>query len=139
MNLSAFLNPMKEEACKVIASKRFIDEDGKPIEWELRSISADEDEAIRRACTKRVPVSGRKGQFTQETDLNKYLGLLAVACTVYPNLNDVELQNGYNVMGADNLLKTMLHAGEYTQYVSKVQELNGYDSSMDELVDEAKN
>lgn len=139
MNLSAFLNPMKEENCKVVASKRFIDEEGKPIEWELRTISADEDEAIRKSCTKRVPVPGRKGQFTQETDLNKYLGLLAVACTVYPNLNDVELQNGYGVMGADHLLKTMLHAGEYTKYVSRVQELNGYDSSMDELVEEAKN
>lgn len=139
MNLSAFLNPVKDDTCKVVASKRFIGEDGKPVQWELRTITADEDEAIRKACTKRMPIPGRKGQFSQEKDLNKYLGLLAVSCTVYPNLNDVELQNGYGVMGADNLLKTMLHAGEYTQYVSKVQELNGYDSSMDELVEEAKN
>ena len=139
MNLSAFLNPVKEENVKLAVSKRFVDENGKPVEWEIKTITAEEDEAIRKACTKKVPVSGRKGQFTQETDFNKYLGTLAAACTVYPNLNSTELQNGYGVMGADGLLKKMLNAGEYTEYLAKVQELNGYNSSMDELVEEAKN
>lgn len=139
MNLSAFLNPVKEENCKFVASNRFIGEDGKPEKWEIKTITAEEDEAIRKACTKKVPVNGRKGQFTQETDFNKYLGSLAAACTVYPNLNSTELQNGYGVMGADILLKKMLNAGEYTEYLAKVQELNGYNSSMDELVEEAKN
>lgn len=54
MSLSAFLNPVKEETCKVVASKRFIDEHGKPVEWELRTITADEDEAIRKADRKSV-------------------------------------------------------------------------------------
>lgn len=139
MNLSAFLNPVKEENVKLVVSKRFVDENGKPVEWEIKTITAEEDEAIRKACTKKVPVSVRKGQFTQETDFNKYLGSLAAACTVYPNLNSAELQNGYGVMGADILLKKMLNAGEYTEYLAKVQELNGYNSSMDELVEEAKN
>lgn len=139
MSLSAFLNPVKEQTRKVVVSKRFIGEDGKPIEWEIKTITAEEDEALRKACTKKVQVPGKRGQFTQETDYNKYLGLLVVACTAYPNLNDAELQNGYDVMGADNLLKKMLHAGEYTEYLANVQELNGFDSSMDELVEEAKN
>ena len=33
----------------------------------------------------------------------------------------------------------MLKAGEYTEYKAKVMEINGYDMSMDELVEEAKN
>lgn len=139
MSLNAFLNPVKLGNSKFVASNRFVGEDGKPEKWEIRTITAEEDEAIRKICTKKVQINGRKGQFTQETDLNKYLGTLAAACTVYPNLNSSELQNGYDVMGADNLLKKMLSAGEYTQYISKIQELNGYNSSMDELVDEAKN
>lgn len=139
MNLSTFLNPIKAENFKFVASNRFIGENGKPEEWEIKTITAEEDETIRKACTKKVPVNGRKGQFTQETDFNKYLGTLAAACTVYPNLNNTELQNGYGVMGADGLLKKMLNAGEYTEYLAKVQELNGYNSSTEELVEEAKN
>ena len=64
---------------------------------------------------------------------------MCVACTVYPNLNDVELQDSYGVKGADALLKKMLKPGEFTEYKAKVMEVNGYDLSMEELVDEAKN
>ena len=138
--LSAFFaqNALKIENVKYVASKRFLDEKKKPIEWEIKSISSQEDEQLRKECTKRVQ-NGKRGQFTLETDYNLYLGKLASKCTVYPNLNDVELQNSYGVMGADNLLKTMLTAGEYAEYLSKIQEINGFDISIDEMVDEAKN
>jgi len=42
------------------------------------------------------------------------------------NLDDIELQNSYGVMGADALLKTMLTPGEYPEYMEKVQEVNGF-------------
>ena len=74
-----------------------------------------------------------------ETDWDKYLGKLAALCTVYPNLNDVSLQNAYGAMGGDLLLKTMLKPGEYAAYLRKVQEFNGFSETMGELVDEAKN
>ncbi|HWQ76945.1 MAG TPA: phage portal protein [Syntrophomonas sp.] len=138
--LSAFLayNAVAEENIKYVASRRFLD-NGEPVEWEMKGITGAEDEALRKACTKRVPVPGKRGQFTQETDYNQYLGKLAVACTVFPNLNDAELQNSYGVMGADNLLKRMLKPGEYAEYLAKVQEVNGFDMPLDEMVDEAKN
>ena len=127
-----------EETVKYVASKRYV-EKGKPVEWELKAIDSDLDEAIRKECTKRVPVPGKRGQYNQETDTDKYIGKLCVACTVYPNLNDAELQDAFGVKGADALLKKMLKPGEYTEYKAKVMEVNGYDMSMDELVDEAKN
>jgi len=58
---------------------------------------------------------------------------------VFPNLNDSELQDSYKVMSADKLLKVMLKPGEYQDYLKKVQEVNGYDVPLDELVEEAKN
>jgi hypothetical protein len=64
---------------------------------------------------------------------------LAVACTVFPDLNNKELQDSYKVMGADVLLKTMLTPGEYADYVQKVQEVCGFDTSLQDEVDEAKN
>jgi hypothetical protein len=139
-NFSVFMagNAIKDETVKYVASKRFVDK-GKPVEWELKAVSSDLDEAIRKDCTKRVPIPGKRGQYNQETDTDKYIGKLCVACTVYPDLNNSELQDSYGVKGGENLLKAMLKPGEYTEYKAKVMEVNGYDLSMEELVDEAKN
>lgn len=126
------------ETVKYVASKRFTDK-GKPVEWEIKPIDSDLDEAIRKDCTKKVPIVGKRGQYTQETDTDKYIGKMCVACTVYPDLNNAELQDSYGVKCADDLLKKMLLPGEYTEYKTKVMEVNGYDMSMDDLVEEAKN
>lgn len=131
-------NAIKDETVKYVASKRFV-QDKKPVEWEIKAVSSTLDEAIRKECTKRIPIQGKRGQYNQETDTDKYLGKLCVACTVYPNLNDAALQDSYGVKGADDLLKAMLLPGEYTEYKAKVMEVNGFDMSMEELVDEAKN
>jgi len=119
--------------------KDFVGKDGKPMVWEICGITSEEDELIRKSCTHKVQVPGKKNQFTQETDFNKYLGKLAARCTVFPNLNDAELQDSYKVNGSDALLKTMLKPGEYADYLAKIQEVNGFELSMEELVDEAKN
>lgn len=128
----------QNENVKYVASKRFTD-NGKPVEWEIKPIDSDLDEAIRKDCTKKVPIVGKRGQYTQETDTDKYIGKMCVACTVYPDLNNAELQDSYGVKCADDLLKKMLLPGEYTEYKTKVMEVNGYDMSMDDLVEEAKN
>lgn len=138
MSLNAFLkqNALQVENVKYVASNRFV-EDGKPVEWEIKAVTPKEDEEIRKSCTKKVQI--RKGQYQSETDVDKYVGKLAVACVVFPNLNDAELQNSYGVMGADDLLKTMLLPGEYTDLLQKVQEVCGFDISQGDLVDEVKN
>ncbi len=140
-NLNAFLNQnaLQNENIKYVASKRFIGEDKKPMEWEICCITSEEDEDIRKACTKKIQVPGKRNQFTQETDYNKYLGKLAARCTVFPNLDNAELQDSYLVKGSDALLKNMLKPGEYADYLAKIQEVNGFEITMEELVDEAKN
>ena len=132
-------NAVADEVVEYVASKRFKDKAGKPVPWKIKAIDSDLDEAIKKECTKRVPIVGKRGQYNQETDTDKYVGKLCVACTVFPNLNDAELQDSYGVKNADSLLKKMLKPGEYTEYKAKVMEVNGYDMSMEELVDEAKN
>ena len=141
MNLSSFLkqNALQQENVKYVASQRFLDENQKPIEWEIKTISSREDEELRKTAMKKTPIPGKRGQYTQEIDTNKYIGLLACTCTVFPNLNDANLQDSYGVMSADELLKAMLLPGEYADYLMKVQEICGFDKSTQELVDEAKN
>jgi len=139
-NLSCFLagNVEKRENKKIVVSNRFKDKDNKPVEWEIRSIGADEDEALRKSCTKRVPVVGKKNQYTQDFDSNAYLAKLAAKAVVYPDLNNAELQNSYGVMGAEQLVKVMLYKDEF-DYLTEMLVTAAETEDMEELVDEAKN
>lgn len=141
MSLTAFLaeNAEKIANVKCVVSERFKDAEGKPVPWEIKAITSAEDEGLRKACTKRVQAPGKKYQYQRETDYDMYLGKLAAACTVFPNLKDAELQNSYHVMGEEELLKKMLTAGEYAEYLVKVQKVCGFDQDFEDLVDEAKN
>ena len=42
-------------------------------------------------------------------------------------------------MGAEQLLRAMLTAGEYAAYLDKVQEVCGFSRTMEDEVEEAKN
>lgn len=140
-NLTAFLaqNALVTESEKHVVSKRFVDEDKKPIKWEVGAITSDEDELLRKSHTKRMPVPGKKNVFQPTTDYDAYLTSLAVKCTLDPNLHDKDLQDSYKVMGAEALLKKMLLPGEYADYLKVVQTVNGFDVGMEEAVEEAKN
>lgn len=141
-NLSYFLkqNVAQEENTQYVASKRFKDENGDPVFWEIQSITPEEDDAIRKACTKRIPiVGGRKGEYTLDLDSSKYNATLASRCVVYPDLNNKELQDSYGAMGAEQLVRRMLKPGEYVDLITKIGEVNGFDVTQEDLVEEAKN
>ena len=138
-DFSVFMNGSKaNEVTKFVASERF-KKNGKPVEWEIKPIDSDLDELLRKDCTRKVPIAGKRGQYTQELDNDKYIGRMCAACTVYPNLKEAEFQDAFGVKTEDALLKKLLLPGEYTEYKAKVMEVNGYDLIMEELVDEAKN
>ena len=139
-NLHAFLaqNTVRPENVKQVVSERFIGEDGKPVEWELRPLTGKEIDAITRKHTRLVQVPGKRGQYQQELDGGKCAAEMTVACTVFPNLHDRELQDSYGAMGAEELLQMMLLSGEYMRYQRLVQELNQI-VSFDEQMQEAKN
>lgn len=141
MDLTAFLadNALKVKNESYAVSERFLDSNGEPVKWEIKAISGEEDDALRRTYTKRVRVPGKKNQYTSEIDLNAYIAALLVTCTVFPNLNDTTLQDSYHVMGAEKLLKAMLTAGEYANYAEKVQQVCGFTETLQDEVDEAKN
>lgn len=139
--LSYFLkeNSENEHETEVLVSKRFKNENGDPIFWKIKAISAEKDSRLRSDATKKVPVKGKKGRYTDEFDWNKYADSLCAACVTYPNLNAVSLQESYGVMDSVSLLNTMLKAGELSVLREAVMIENGFDLSMEELVEEAKN
>ncbi len=138
-DLSAFFaqNVNSDVTEEVIVSERFKDSEGKPVPWKIRSMTEEENEAIRKSATRRV--KGPNGTQTQEVNPNEYAAKLVVTSVVFPNLKDSDLQKSYGVMGAEALLRKMLFPGEYSTLLQKVQELNGFDKNMEELMDEVKN
>lgn len=131
-------NVSKIENRKMVISKRFKDENGKPIEWEIRAIDSDENEDIQRRATIRQPVFGQRGAYSNDMDKVKYGYLLAAASVVYPDLKDVELQDSYGVKTPEALLKKMLYPAEFGELLSQIGDL----SNMEDLgnaVEEAKN
>jgi len=131
-------NIEKDKKILFTASSRMVDKDGKKVPWELKAINAKEDEKIRASCTVKVS-SKRGGVRMPETDINKYIGLMVASCVLYPNLNDKALQDSYGVLGASELLKVMLKPGEFADLTTQVQTINGFDVSMEQMVDSAKN
>lgn len=134
-------NALPVENRKMAVSQRFV-RDGAPILWEIRAITNDEDETLRRSFMRRVPApgkAGKRGQYVQDFDSSGYMSALCAACVVYPDLNDAALQDSYKVKGAEALLRAMLTPGELTDLAAEVQTLCGFDISMADKVEEAKN
>ncbi len=134
MNLSTFLNPIAVESKKVVISKRFV-ENGMPVEWEIKAISAEQDAALRKMCTRKE----KKNANLITLDVELYIAKLMAASVVYPDVQNVELQNAYHVMNGEDLLQKMLTSGEYAHLGEQVKQVNDFDKDLEELVDEAKN
>jgi len=139
-NLQAFMIEKKEEFFEYVASKRFINQEtGKPEVWKLKTITAKENEDLRKQCYKQVIVqNGKKKGYQQQLDTIKYLQLLTDKCVVYPDLHNAELLDFYHEMDSIDLLtKHLLNAAEYDDLTAEIQRINGYD--LEEAVEEAKN
>jgi len=139
MSLKSFFaqNVQAELTEEVVISDRFKDSSNQPIKWKMKTLTEHENEAIRKSATRQM--KGKNGARIMETDQEDYVGKLAVASVVYPDLQNTELQASYGVMGADTLLKTMLLSGEYANLLVKVQEINGFDQDINDLAEEVKN
>lgn len=138
MSLQAFMagNVEKPEPVKRVVSRRFKDENGKPVQWEFAPVGEKRSKQLRKEATKEVKI--KKNVYKDQTDYDKFSLKLAVETITYPDLHNKELQDSYGVMGADSLLQTMLITGEYMNLIQIVQEVNQFDSEI-ELVEEAKN
>lgn len=137
---SAFMaqNVAKIENKKVVVSNRFKDENGNPIEWEIRAITSEENEDLQRRATVSIPVVGTRGQYTREVDQFKYTGLLLAASVVTPALDDAELQDSYGVKSPEALIKKMLYPQEEARLASFIADISSVEN-LDDVVEEAKN
>ncbi len=141
-NLKLFLKENKKALVtkKYAPTKSITDEKGKPVEWTFKAISESVLEEIREECTKNVPVTGKPGQYIPKVNTNKLGRMMITRCVVEPDLQNIELQDSYGVNNPEALLMAMVDLpGEYANLQAFVSELCGFDVTMEEKVEEAKN
>lgn len=140
-NFSKFMKANKIQKQNVMhpVTKSLVDENGEPLLWEIRPLTTKENESIREACTRDVPVKGKPNMFRPKIDMNAYQTKLICAAVVSPDLNNAELQNSYGVMTPEDLIKEMVDdPAEYTDLMVLVQNISGF-KTIQEEIDEAKN
>lgn len=122
------------------ATKSLCDEKGSPLKWEFKPITSKDIEEIRESCTVEVPVAGKSNMYRPKLKTGLYIQKMIAASVVVPDLFDAELQDSYGVKTPEELLMAMVDdPGEYNNLAAFVQKFQGFDTTFDDKVDEAKN
>lgn len=133
-------NKAVKESTTFPVTKSLVDEDGKPLLWTIKALTTKENDAIRDECMKEVPVVGKPNMYRPKLDTSKYIAKMICKCVVEPDLYDKELQDSYGVMTPEDLLKEMVDdPAEYQELMTFIQNFNGFDTTMTDKVEEAKN
>lgn len=134
-NLSAFLKPayLREEK-EIVISKRFLDEQGNPAPFKIRSVSQEENEQITRASKRQRKVNGMVQEYL---DSIEYGRRLVVTGTVMPDFRAMEMCEAYGTLDPMQVPGKMLTAGEFSALMTAISQLSGFDAETPE--DEAKN
>lgn len=141
-NFSRFMkkNKIVKENKQFPATKSLTDENGEPLMWTIRPLTTKENDEIRDNCMIEVPVTGKPNVYRPKLNTSKYIAKMACACIVEPNLYDAELQDSYGVKTPDDLLKEMIDdPGEYQNFITFIQKFNGFDATIEDEIEEAKN
>ncbi|HLO11481.1 MAG TPA: hypothetical protein VK190_04430 [Pseudoneobacillus sp.] len=125
--LKALLAPQNDEVKKSVPMKRF------GIDFVIKALSPDEATKITQRATR----LGSKGQKIFDEEMFNYLSI-AKACVV-PNWEDENLISALGAADAVDAIKKRLLFGEVTYLLQEIGEINGFDKSDDEMIQEIKN
>lgn len=130
-DLEAFLHPEAvQEKKEILISDRF-QKDGKPVPFVIRAVSEEENQKIRKACTRKY--RGRTGSVETDFDTTAYSVRLIMAGTVSPDFSASELCEGYGTTDPMEVPGKMLRFGEYNRLADEISKLSGLDDDLDAL------
>lgn len=140
MDLSYFMpsNTQVTEEVKTPISRRFKDKEGQVIPFVFKPITTDRVDELEKLHTKPV-IKGNK-KVGERVDNARFMAHIAVESTIYPNFKAVELRKAYKSEDPIEIAKKVLNvAGEYSNWIAKSAEVNGFDDSIEDLEEAAKN
>lgn len=118
-NLAGFLKPTyTEKTIEVNISDRFLDDEGNPIPFKLKTVSHSKLKSLANRSKKQ----GKKGE---ELDQSLFIARCIVESCIQPDFHDVELCHAYNTEDPFELPEKMLLASEYEALAKAFLDLNG--------------
>lgn len=135
-NLNYFMPEVakgKRENFEIVVSDRFMDEDGNPVAWTFRLLSAKEIDELKNAAIV------KKNKSLLKVDTKKLIVDTISETIIYPNLKSEELQNAYGAMNISELLDKMLEGREYERFTDKLMKAQGFMDDPDVIIGDAKN
>lgn len=131
MTLQEFLN--KGESVKsitkdIIVGERFKDENGKDMPFKIKALTSGQLDTYR--------VRAREGD---KFNIGKFNADVVIAGCIYPNFKDAESIKLRNVNTPEEYLRDVLLPGEVDAISLEIQKICGYNISVNELIEEAKN
>lgn len=134
MDLKAFLHPaVVSEKKEIVISKRFLDDEGKPIPFKIRSLTQEENENLAKQSTHKVKANGRT---VEKLDATEFTRRIVVAGTVEPDFSSKEMCDNCGVLDPLCVPAKMLLAGEFSRLAQEIMELSGFET---DIFEEAKN
>lgn len=133
-------NKIAKETTTYVATKSLTDENGVPLAWTIKPLTTKDNDDIRDDCMVEIPVPGKPNMYRPKLNTTKYIAKMICACVVEPNLYDADLQDSYDVKTPEDLLREMVDdPGEYQNFASFIQNYNGFDTTIEDKIEEAKN
>ena len=138
-NLTAFLKNNVEIVNQVeyVASNR-IKAGDEPVAWKINVLQNKVIDKLRNRYTKMIK-DGKTGVTREKFDSQGFNDAILLESIVFPNLDDMELQDSWGVNDPLELVKAMLTPGEYADLLNAVVEAQGFEVGMDEKVRAVKN
>lgn len=115
-------------------SQRIADENGIPYEFTIKTLSPSDISALQSKCLK---PRGSTGEYY--VDKTAFDISLVISATTAPNF---KLADNIKAIGAntpEDYVQAVLLPGEIQRLSTLIQEFNGYITSMDNLINSAKN
>lgn len=133
-SLYAFLHPVSSvEEKEIEISTRFVDENGLPVPFRIRSMTQEEMDSLVKKSTKTETIKGAQSEHFDALEFNRRL---IVASTVEPNFAEKDLCDAYGVVSPLLVPVKMLLPGEYKKLLAAISELNGITDQEDGKVGE---
>lgn len=129
-SLNAFLNPVyTEKKIEIIVGDRFVDEEGKPIPIQMKSLTQAQLDAIAQQSTKQKKIDGKT---VYAIDAKENLNRCLIASITFPDLMNTELCNRYGTLDPVKLPPLLFLPGEYKILAKAFSKLNGLGSDDEE-------
>lgn len=148
-NLSYFMRPEKEEIVTILAPESFVDDKGKRIEMQVKTLSQDKIREITEGYRRREIALDKNGNpysmngdvlCKTDNNINKAFRHIIAEALVDPNICAKELMDYYKCYDKSELvLKVFSRPGEYDYVFNEVMTVLGLLKKGDDEVEEAKN